>query len=141
MFWTDDLTGRSLGRSKLQKMNGNFASGTRGTQNSSSYIPTLLGLRKARWEFLPFGPLWDGVDPATGVYHSGSRLQQQLMEGSLPEELLKLLITHFLQGLHAAVVQRVATSVMIISNITFLRWIGKMSSPQGGQRSQAGTEQ
>lgn len=60
---------------------------------------------------ISFGSLWDGVDPATGIYHSSSWLQQQLMEGSLPEELLKLLVTHFLQGLHTAVVQRVGTSL------------------------------
>lgn len=65
-------------------------------------------------EYLPFGSLWDGVDPATGIYHSGSWLQQQLMERSLPEELLQLLVTHFFQGLHAAVVQRVGTSAINI---------------------------
>lgn len=62
---------------------------------------------------LPSGSFWDGVDPAAGVDHSGPRLQQQLMERSLLEELLKLLVTHLLQGLHTAVVQRVGTSATI----------------------------
>ena len=64
-------------------------------------------------EYLPSGSLWDGFNPATGVYHSGTRLQQQLMEGSLPEELVKLFVTHFLQGLHAAVEQRVGAPEII----------------------------
>lgn len=68
---------------------------------------------------LPFCSLWDCFDQAAGIFHSGSRLQQHLMEGRLPEELLKLLVTHLLQGLHAAVVQRVRTSAMKVSNVTF----------------------
>lgn len=64
------------------------------------------------WEYLPFGSLWDGVDHAAGVYHRGSRLQQHLMEGGLPEELLKLLVTHLLQSLHAAMVKRAGTSAV-----------------------------
>lgn len=91
-----------------------------GAQNSLSPSATLLDLRKAGLECLPFGSLRDGAHPAAGVYHRGSRLQQQLMKGSLLEELLKLVVTHLLQGLHAAVVQRVGTSAMIRLNITFL---------------------
>lgn len=78
---------------------------------ASTLFPAGLGC-------LPSGSLGDGVDLATGIYHSSSRLQQHLMEGSLPEELLQLLVTHFLQGLHAAVVQRIGTSAMMISRMT-----------------------
>lgn len=68
---------------------------------------------------LPFGSLWDCFDQAAGIHHGGSRLQQHLMEGRLPEELLELLVTHLLQGLHAAVVQGVRTSAIKVSNMTF----------------------
>ena len=61
---------------------------------------------------LPSGSVGDGADFATGINHSGPRLQQQLVEGSLPEELLKLLVTHFFQGLHTAVVQRIGASAV-----------------------------
>lgn len=119
----------------MGKINGNLSSRTRGAWNDSSHFAALLDLRKTGLENLPFGSLWDGVDPATGIYHSSSWLQQQLMEGSLPEELLKLLVTHFLQGLHTAVVQRVGTSAVIMLNMTFLLWKVKLSSLQEGQRS------
>lgn len=64
--------------------------------------------------YLPSGSLWYGVYPAAGVYYRDTWLQQQLVEGSLPEELLKFLITHFLQGLHTAVVQCIGASVIKI---------------------------
>lgn len=68
---------------------------------------------------LPLGSCWDGVDLPTGIYHSGSWLQQQLMKRSLFEELLKLLVTHFLQSLHTAVEQHVGASV---TGIMMSRW-------------------
>ena len=51
-------------------------------------------VRKAVLVYSPSGSLWDCVDSAAGVDHSRPRLQQQLEERSLPEKLLKLLVTH-----------------------------------------------
>lgn len=62
---------------------------------------------------------WDGVDLPAGIYHSGSWLQQQLVKRSILEELLKLLVTHFLQSLHTAVVQHIGASV---TGIKISRW-------------------
>lgn len=78
------------------------------------HLAILLAIREAGFEYPPFGSLWDSVDPTTGIDHSGSWLQQQFMERRLTEQLLKLLVTHFLQSLHAAVEQCVGASIMTI---------------------------
>lgn len=65
---------------------------------------------------VPSGSVRDGSDLAAGIYHRGPRLPQQLVEGSLPEELLKLLVAHFFQSLHAVVIQRIGTSAATNEN-------------------------
>lgn len=67
----------------------------------------------------PFLSVWDGADSSAGIDYGRSRLEQQLVERSLPEELLQLLVTHFLQSLHAAVEQRIGASGKTQNTIWF----------------------
>lgn len=91
------------------------------TSSIKSLHTTLVPhLDKGELGCLPSGTLRDGADLAAGIYNSCPRLQQQLMERCLPEEFLKLLITHFLQGLHAAVIKCIGASAMTTLNMTIL---------------------